>query len=106
LVFSVRELNSQESSFERLEEFMERFQRLVSLEIRNGDSLTRGGDGHLFLLLPETLEADAPVVTRRLQKIFDSTKEEMHQKDLSLNIRELSMHGTEKEKLFEFLSVI
>ncbi len=105
-VFSVKNTNSQEVSFEKEEEFMERFQRLVSLEIRNGDSLTRAGDGHLFLLLPETLEADASIVSRRIRKIFESTKAEMHEKDLALDSRELSMHGTEKEKLFEFLSTI
>jgi len=105
-IVSVTDSMSHQAPFEKEDEFMDRFQRGVSLEIRNGDSLTRAGDGHLFLLLPETLEADAPIVIRRLQKIFDSTKEELHQKNLVFNFRELSMHGTEKEKLFEFLSTI
>lgn len=106
VVLSVKDLRYQDAPIEKEEEFMDRFQRGISLEIRNGDSLTRAGDGHLFLLLPETLEADAAVVTKRLQKIFESTKEELHQKDLVLAFREVSMHGTEKEKLFEFLSTI
>ena len=105
-VFSVKDLKHQEGAVEMEEEFMDRFQRGVSLEIRNGDSLTRAGDGHLFLLLPETLEADASIITSRLQKIFDSTKEALHRKDLVLGFRETSLHGAEKEKLFAFLSTI
>jgi len=105
-VFSVKDLKHQDGAIESDEEFMARFQRGVSLEIRNGDSITRAGDGHLFLLLPETLEADASIITSRLQKIFDSTKEELHRKDLVLGFREISLHGSEKEKLFEFLSTI
>jgi hypothetical protein len=105
-VFSVKYPNHQDGTIEMEEDFMDRFQRGVSLEIRNGDSLTRAGDGHLFLLLPETLEADAHIITGRLQKIFESTKEGLHRKDLALGFREISLHGTEKEKLFEFLSTI
>jgi len=105
-IVSVADSIAHESPFEKEDEFMDRFLRGVGLEIRNGDSLTRAGDGNLFLLLPETLEADAPIITRRLQKIFESTKENLHQKNLVLNVRELSMHGNEKERLFEFLSTI
>lgn len=105
-VLSVKCPKTHEEQIDNEEEFMNRFQRMVSIEIRNGDSLSRSGDGNLFLLLPETLEADASIISKRLQKIFEATKEGMHQKDLTLNFRELSMHGTEKEKLFQFLSTI
>ncbi len=86
------------------EEFLDRLQRGVALGVRSGDSLTRPGDGVLFLLLPETLEADSPVIKDRLFRIFESTKTDMHRKELSLEVREGAFSGGDKELLFQFLS--